>query len=196
MAADVLTFDQLNEIIAMPPSQVMDAAANLAKSGNPGTAVTILKQAYDRHPTRIDLLIYAGRLQYRRGLLAEAGHIFRTALIQKPGDVKAQNGLALALRDSGEPRCIAEAERLFRMTLKTKPDSIVARNGLAMLLLDSGEARSIAAAERLFRKTLQHNPDDDVARTGLAMLLSAHGEPARPAPMRIDISRPEGPRSG
>jgi tetratricopeptide (TPR) repeat protein len=108
--------------------------------------------------------------QEKSGLLAEAEHSYRQALMVGGSDAQTCFDLAALLASRGRKE---QAVERYRQTIELDPNRFDAWNNLGILLTELNDSESAVEA---FREALRINPHDALAHYNLADTLDALGQ--------------------
>ena len=138
------------------PIAVLDLAASLREMGEPGQALTAVRNYLARHPrSSWELLSLEGILEDDAGELAAAEAAHRTAVELAPGRGALHNNLGYNLLLQGKADAAA-AE--FRRAIEIDPRSTIAHNNLGTALaLASHSAEAVAEWQRSAGPAAAHN---------------------------------------
>jgi Flp pilus assembly protein TadD len=141
---------------AKPPVEVLLLAARTyGLTGHASKMETVLRQAIEADPARLDAYGQLGQLYVRQHRLAEATERFRDVLKYNPKSVSASTMVAMLLEQQGQQ---GEAEKEYRRLLGQEPRAAVAANNLAWI--EVANSRSLDEALQLAQTAHQQLPDE------------------------------------
>jgi eukaryotic-like serine/threonine-protein kinase len=160
------------DLARQPPATVSVLAVALGQTGATAEAVTVLRQAQQRHPADFWLnhQLALALLQLRPPQPTEAVRFLTAALALRPHDPAVHVNLGFALLETGKAE---EAIAVYRNAIRLRPDLTVAYLGLGQALTRQCASDEAVAA---FRQALRLQPDNATAHHRLGRTLYAQGK--------------------
>jgi tetratricopeptide (TPR) repeat protein len=134
-ADDTLLFEHAHQVAPQNTTARNNYALQLALSGDPGTAMNMLRDLLREHPDSYLGNYNLGRLLYETNLLPAAEHYLREAQRLDPSRPDPYLQLGMIGVQIGR---LSEAEELFRKALSLRPDDPKFHFALGVVLADQG----------------------------------------------------------
>jgi len=162
----------------------------LLRQSQPQKALTQLQRAERQAPKERDVRYWLANAYRTNGETNRALNIFRSLLVERPGDFDASFALAFLFRDAGTPGDAAE------MLLKASRQSTVTQNQLLQITGFLRDSNQFAAAIQVCERAVAKSPGQADLRFKLARLYQATGafDPALDALRKtLDLQPSVGP---